>query len=69
MQAERPAGSMTVIHTHKRKGAQAAAAKAGTPALDRAVANCLCCGKVYICMGTTNDTSLFVGAPAIYDGA
>jgi hypothetical protein len=63
---ERPAGSMTIIHTQKRKGAQAADAEKGRPAPDRAVANCLCCGKVYLCRETTNDTRLFVGAPAVF---
>ncbi|KAK9918905.1 hypothetical protein WJX75_007967 [Coccomyxa subellipsoidea] len=57
---ERPAGSMTIIHTQKRKGAQAADAEESRPAPDRAVANCLCCGKVYLCRETTNDTRLFV---------
>ncbi|EIE18808.1 hypothetical protein COCSUDRAFT_44977 [Coccomyxa subellipsoidea C-169] len=57
---ERPAGSMTIKHTQKRKGAQAAAAETDASALDRAVANCLCCGKVYMCRETTNDASLFV---------
>lgn len=62
---ERPAGSMTIKHTQKRKGAQAAAAETDAPALDRAVANCLCCGKVYMCRETTNDASFFVGARAV----
>lgn len=59
---ERPAGSMTIIHKQdKRKGTDAPSAASEAPLLDRAVANCLCCGKVYLCRDTTNDVRIFVG--------
>ena len=52
---------MTIIHkADKRKGA--APAKAAAPEMDRTVANCLCCGKVYDCReSSSNDMKLFVG--------
>ena len=52
---------MTIIHkADKKKGA--APAKAVTPEMDRTVANCLCCGKVYDCRELSrNDVIAFVG--------
>ena len=52
---------MTIIHkADKRKGA--APAKAVAPEMDRTVANCLCCGKVYDCReSSSNDVKSFVG--------
>lgn len=59
---ERPAGSMTIIHKQdKRKGIDVPSAAPDAPLLDRAVANCLCCGKVYRCGDTTNDVRVFIG--------
>ena len=53
---------MTIIHKQdKRKGTDAPSAAPDAPLLDRAVANCLCCGKVYHCGDTTNDVRTFVG--------
>ncbi|BDA48892.1 probable activating signal cointegrator 1 at N-terminal half [Coccomyxa sp. Obi] len=58
---ERPAGSMTIIHKQdKRKGTDVSSAAPEAPLLDRAVANCLCCGKVYHCRDMTNDVRVFV---------
>ena len=59
--SSRPAGNMTIIHkADKRKGA--APAKAAAPEIDRTVANCLCCGKVYDCReSSSNDVKLFIG--------
>lgn len=59
--SSRPAGSMTIIHkADKRKGA--APARAAPPEMDRMVANCLCCGKVYDCReSSSTDVRMFVG--------
>ena len=59
--SSRPAGSMTIIHkADKRKGA--APARAAAPEMDRMVANCLCCGKIYDCReSSSNDVKMFVG--------
>ena len=52
---------MTIIHkADKRKGT--APVKAVAPEMDRTVANCLCCGKVYDCReSSSNDVKSFVG--------
>ena len=52
---------MTIIHkADKRKGA--APARAVAPEMDRTVANCLCCGKVYDCReSSSDDVKSFVG--------
>ncbi|CAL5222964.1 g5405 [Coccomyxa viridis] len=58
--SSRPAGSMTIIHkADKRKGA--APARAAAPEMDRMVANCLCCGKIYDCReSSSNDVKMCV---------
>ena len=52
---------MTIIHkADKKKGT--APAKVAAPEMDRMVANCLCCGKVYDCRESSrNDVKKFVG--------
>ena len=59
--SSRPAGSMTIIHkADRRKGA--APARAAALEMDRMVANCLCCGKIYDCReSSSNDVRSFVG--------
>ena len=53
---------MTIVHkADKRKGA--APARAAAPEMDRAVANCLCCGKIFDCReSSSKDVQMFVGA-------
>ena len=52
---------MTIIHkADKRKGATPA--RAAAPEMDRMVANCLLCGKIYDCReSSSNDVKTFVG--------
>ena len=57
---------MTIIHKpDKRKGAAAAAGDAQpAPAasrVDRKVANCLCCGKVYQLLDGSSDVKALIG--------
>lgn len=57
---ERPAGSMTIIHKQDKR--KPAVTEAQPPSMDRAVANCLCCGKIYDCRLKSSDVQRFVGA-------
>ena len=63
--SQRPAGSMTIIHkAEKRRGdASGGPAKPEGPKVDRKVANCLCCGKVYMLQdGSSSDAKRLIGA-------
>ena len=58
---------MTIIHKpDKRRGAAAAAAgdaqSDAAPRVDRKVANCLCCGKVYQLQDGSSDVKALIGA-------
>jgi len=59
LQGQRQAGSLTVTHKAK-KGA--AAVPAGPPLPERAAANCLCCGKIYLTREGSKDVARFLGA-------
>ena len=53
---------MTIIHKADKKKGNAPARAAAVPEMDRTVANCLCCGKVYDCReSSSNDVRIFVG--------
>ena len=53
---------MTIIHKADTKKGNAPARTAAAPEMDRTVANCLCCGKVYDCReSSSNDVRIFVG--------
>jgi hypothetical protein len=59
---ERAAGSMTIIHKQdKRKGGVAPVGQLAE--VERAVANCLCCGKIYDCRLKSSDVQTFLGEP------
>ena len=58
VQGQRQAGSVTVVHK-PRKGAPAAAPLPQRP--ERAVVNCLCCGKVFRTRSESPDVLRFLG--------
>ena len=47
-----------------RRGAKGEGLEAKTAGLERKVANCLSCGKIFDCRNVTNDILRFIGARA-----